>query len=258
MSTDLLQSYYNELEQYYKLKTKYEDIKQKKINELIVNKSLDFNQKKQTLAKFKPKCVNCKAEGGTIFTETPELLRATCGNSANPCNLDLTIKRKKFAHINNQLMQSSAKVVKYKKQIISTKLDFLFNYIEEEKAVELFETLKFELNNSQESYNNLVNLYNSITNNEELKTMIFEKTNEFETNKKQYSEALELYKSSGEIVYLISAIEIHKTKLAVIGKELMNLKYKSCYVEKNEEDNYILFQNNYNLEDLIVEINDKI
>jgi hypothetical protein len=258
MSADLFQSYYNELEQYYKLKTKYEDIKQKKINELIVNKSLDFNQKKQTLAKFKPKCVNCKAEGGTIFTETPELLRATCGNSANPCNLDLTIKRKKFAHINNQLIQSSEEVVKYKKQIISTKLDFLFNYIEEEKAVELFETLKLQLNSSQESYNNLVNLYNSITNNEELKTMVFEKTNEFETNKKQYSEALELYKSSGEIVYLISAIEIHKTKLAVIGKELMNLKYKSCYVEKNEEDKYILFQNNYNLEDLIVEINDNL
>jgi hypothetical protein len=258
MSTDLLQSYYSELEQYYKLKNKYQDAKQKKINELIVNKSLDINQKKQTLAKYKPKCVNCKADGGTIFTETPELLRATCGNTTGPCNLDLAIKRKKFSQINNQLIQSSAKIVKYKKQIISTKLDFLFNYIEEEKAVELFETLKLELSNSQESYNNLLNLYNSITNNEELKTMIFEKTNDFETNKKQYSEALELYKSSGEIVYLISAIEIHKTKLAVIGKELMNLKYKSCYVEKNDEDKYILFQNSYNPTDLIVEINDKI
>jgi hypothetical protein len=101
-----------------------------------------------------------------------------------------------------------------------------------------------------------VNLYNSITNNEELKTMILEKTSEFETYKKQYSEALELYKSSGEVVYLISAIEIHKTKLAVIGKDLMNLKYKSCYVEQNEEDKYILYQNNYSPEELIVEIND--
>jgi hypothetical protein len=88
--------------------------------------------------------------------------------------------------------------------------------------------------------------------------MIFEKTNEFENNKKQYMDALELYKSSGEIVYLISAIEIHKTKLAPIGKELMKLKYKSCYVEKNDEDNYILFQNNYSNEDLILEINEKI
>ena len=30
MSDDVLKSYYNELEDYYKLKTKYEDIKKKK------------------------------------------------------------------------------------------------------------------------------------------------------------------------------------------------------------------------------------
>jgi len=36
----------------------------------------------------------------------------------------------------------------------------------------------------------------------------------------------------------------------------MNLKYKSCYVEQNEEDKYILYQNNYSPEELIVEIND--
>jgi hypothetical protein len=257
MDTNSLKSYYDELEQYYKLKTKYEEFKRKKINELIGNKAIDYNEKKQTLAKYKPKCVNCKADGGTIFKETPELLRATCGNRTNPCNLDMAIKRKQFAEINNQLVKSSHEIVNYKKNIISTKLDFLFNYIEEEKAVELFETLKVELNNSQESYNNLVNLYDSITSNEELKTMIYEKTTEFELNKKQYSEALELYKSSGEVVYLISAMEIHKTKLSLIGKELMNLKYKSCYVEKNEEDNYILFQNTYSFEDLMLEITKK-
>lgn len=258
MSTDLLKPYYDEVGKYYRLKNKYEDSKQKKINELISNKSIDNSQKKQTFAKYKPKCINCRADGGTIFTETPVLLRATCGNRNNPCNLDLSIKRKQFAQINNRILKSSSEVINYKKQIIATKLDFLFNYIEEEKAVELFESLKLQLSNSQESYNNLVNLYNSITNNEELKTMILEKTNEFETYKKQYSEALELYKSSGEVVYLISAIEIHKTKLAIIGKELMNLKYKSCYVEQNEEDKYILYQNNYNPEELILELNDKI
>jgi hypothetical protein len=256
MTDDSLKSYYNSIEDYYKLKAKYEDVKQKKVTELIGNKSIETSQKKQTLAKYKPKCVNCKANGGTIFTETPELLRATCGASTAPCNLDLSIKRKKFAQINNQLAQSSSEIVNHKKNIISTKLDYLFNYIEEEKAVELFETLKLQLNNSQERYTNLVNLYNSITNNEEVKTMILEKTKDFETNKKMYSDALQLYKSSGEIGYLISAMEIYKTKLLVIGKELMKLKYKSCYVEKNEEDNYIVFQNNYNIEDLILEIND--
>ena len=256
MTSIPLTNYYEELEEYYKLKNKYMLLKQKKINELLGEYGKDYDQKKQILAKYKPKCVNCKQDGGTIFTEMPELLRVTCGNTSSPCKLDIVIQRKKFAQVTEKLITAHKDLENYKKNIITTKLDFLFNYIEEEKAVELFESLKQQLNNSQESYNNLVNYYNSITNNEELKTMILEKTSEFETYKKQYSEALELYKSSGEVVYLISAIEIHKSKLAVIGKDLMNLKYKSCYVEQNEEDKYILYQNNYSLEELIVEIND--
>ena len=155
-------------------------------------------------------------------------------------------------------MTTHKNLEKYKKNIITTKLDFLFNYIEEEKAVELFETLKHQLNNSQESYNNLVNLYNSITNNEELKLLIQEKIKDFEVNKKQYSDALELFKSSGEITYLKSAVEIHNNKLSPLGDELMKLKYKSSYIEKNELDQFLFFQNTYNLEDLIIELNDKV
>ena len=37
----------------------------------------------------------------------------------------------------------------------------------------------------------------------------------------------------------------------------MKLKYKSSYIEKNERDQFIFFQNNYNLEDLIIELNTK-
>ena len=258
MTSIPLTNYYEELEEYYKLKNKYMLIKQKKISELNGDYGKDYDQKKQILAKYKPKCVNCKQDGGTIFTETPELLRATCGSTFSPCKLDLVIERKKFAQIPEKLITAHENLEKYKKNIITTKLDFLFNYIEEEKAIELFETLKHQLNNSQESYNNLVNLYNSITNNEELKQLIQEKITDFEINKKQYGDALELFKSSGEISYLKSAVEIHNSKLSLMGNELMNLKYKSSYIEKNELDQFLFFQNSYNLEDLIIESNTKV
>ena len=257
MTSIPLTNYYEELEEYYKLKSKYIQTKQKKKNELAGDYGKDYDQKKQILAKYKPKCINCKQEGGTIFTETPELLRATCGNTYSPCKLDLSIERKKFIPITEKLLTTHKNLENYKKNIITTKLDFLFNYIEEEKAIELFETLKQHLNNSKESYNNLVNLYNSITNNEELKQLIQEKIQDFEINKKQYSDAVELFKSTGEISYLKSAVEIHNTKLSIIGDELMKLKYKSSYIEKNERDQFIFFQNNYNLEDLIIELNTK-
>jgi len=257
MTSIPLTNYYEELEEYYKLKTKYMLLKQKKITELVGDYGKDYDQKKQILAKHKPKCINCKQDGGTIFTETPNLLRATCGNTSSPCKLDLSIERKKFIPIIEKLLTTLENLENYKRKIITTKLDFLFNYIEEEKAVELFEILKQQLNNSQESYNNLVNLYNSITNNEELKLLIQEKIQDFEINKKQYCDALELFKSSGEISYLKSAVELHNSKLSPLGNELMKLKYKSSYIEKNEHNQYIFFQNSYNLEDLLIELNDK-
>jgi len=190
MTSIPLTNYYEELEEYYKLKNKYMLLKQKKINELLGEYGKDYDQKKQILAKYKPKCVNCKQDGGTIFTEMPELLRVTCGNTFSPCKLDIVIQRKKFVQVSEKLITAHKDLENYKKNIITTKLDFLFNYIEEEKAVELFETLKHQLNNSQESYNNLVNLYNSITHNEELKLLIQEKIQDFEINKKQYSDAV--------------------------------------------------------------------
>ena len=258
MTSIPLTNYYEELEEYYKLKNKYMLIKQKKITEVTGDYGKDYDQKKQILAKYKPKCINCKQDGGTIFTETPELLRATCGNTFSPCKLDLSIARKKFMSISEKLLITHKNLENSKKNIITTKLDFLFNYIEEEKAVELFESLKHQLNNNLESYTNLVNLYNSITNNEELKLLIQEKMQDFEINKKQYSDALELFKSSGEVSYLKSAVEIHNNKLTPLGNEIMNLKYKSSYVEKNEYDQFMFFQNSYNLEDLIIELNDKV
>ena len=249
-------TYYKDLQDYYKLKNSYETVKQKKINELAGTYGKDYDQKKQTFAKLKLKCINCKQDGGTLFTETSDLLRATCGNSVKPCKLDLAIKRKKFAHISERLSATKQSLENYKKNIITTKLDFLFNYIEEERAIETFELLKQQLNNSQETYINLLTLYNSITHNEELQNLIQEKILVFENSKKQYAEALDLYKSSGQITYLKNAMEIYNTKMAPLGSEIMNLKYKSSYVEKNEQDQYIFFQNAYNLEDLIIELKD--
>ena len=53
-------TYYKDLQEYYKLKNSYETLKQKKINELAGTYGKDYDQKKQTFAKLKLKCINCK------------------------------------------------------------------------------------------------------------------------------------------------------------------------------------------------------
>ena len=126
MTSIPLTNYYEELEEYYKLKNKYMLLKQKKITEVTGDYGKDYDQKKQILAKYKPKCINCKQEGGTIFTETPELLRATCGNTFSPCKLDLSIARKKFAQISQKLLLTHENLENYKKKYNNYKIRLSF------------------------------------------------------------------------------------------------------------------------------------
>ena len=87
------------LNEYFKLKLKYEDEITKEKKKLINNISLSKKEKRTEFLKFKPKCINCKKPGGTIFqtvffqsTDTEDSnreYRARCGIVADPCNLDI-------------------------------------------------------------------------------------------------------------------------------------------------------------------------
>ena len=56
------------LNEYYKLKSKYENeiMKSKKI--IMNDSSLSSKEKRQKYLQLKPKCINCKRPGGTIFS----------------------------------------------------------------------------------------------------------------------------------------------------------------------------------------------
>ena len=90
------------LNEYFKLKRKYET----KINEnkkkIINNLTVSNREKRSEYLKLKPKCINCQRPGGskfniTYFEETDlensyRQHSATCGIIADPCNLDIKIK----------------------------------------------------------------------------------------------------------------------------------------------------------------------
>ena len=150
--------YLEELKTYYNLKKTYTKTKETKINKLINSKD-SIETKKKLYSKEKFKCINCNQIGGTIFFENNKILRATCGNTTKPCDLNLEIIKMNPVLITNELKDTNISLINKKKQIIITKLDFLFNYIEEDKAVESFENFKSELTTLQEKYNDLFSLY---------------------------------------------------------------------------------------------------
>jgi hypothetical protein len=85
-----------------------------------------------------PNCPGCGRAVGMHFSSLNQKHKALCGGSP-PCNWNLTIHRGDF-HPVRQVMQEMLQTLEStRNHIIRQKMDTLFEYISEEKSVELFE-----------------------------------------------------------------------------------------------------------------------
>ena len=63
---------------YYKLKSRYEDIINNKKMVILKNKELSKKDKRRRFLQLNPTCINCKKEGGTLFLNENRVLSAKC------------------------------------------------------------------------------------------------------------------------------------------------------------------------------------
>ena len=127
-----------------------------------------FYLKKQLYSKLQFKCVNCGKVGGTIFNESNQKLRAVCGNSTDPRDLNISIEKKQVDLVPKLVETSLTNINNKKREMIKMKLDFLFNYISEDKAIELFNESNSKINDYQEIYYKYLEKYKEIANKNEL------------------------------------------------------------------------------------------
>lgn len=224
--------YLDDLNKYYNIKNKYEEYKLR-IKKQIMSKNISIEEKKKEYAKSKFLCINCKQSGGTIFTETNESLSVLCGNINKPCKIELNIKKKNYNNLFDEIIKTNSKIFEIKKNILKIKLDVLFNYISEDKAVELFNNNNSELNKYQEIYYKYLEKYNEITNNKNIDEYIIKK-DEIITDINQY---YELYYANNDNKYLKDAYNIYIKDLKQIDEKIFNTKYKYYNIEYDEENN---------------------
>ena len=165
-------TYYEALNNYYKLKNDYEKKYYTKKFKIINNDLLTIKDKKKEISNINQKCINCNKDGGTIFKYENKNLIALCGNKTSPCNLNISLSKDKILDIRNLLSDFDNKIDKLKTNIIKVKLDFLFNYNNQQLSLELFNKFKKELEEINLKYSELILNYNNITNNLDLKDNI--------------------------------------------------------------------------------------
>ena len=242
--------YLEDVKKYYSLKSKYETYKDN-MKQKIMNTDSSIDVKKKLFSKLKYKCINCGENGGSIFTERNNKLKAICGNSVKSCSLNIEIDKYNVLNVYNELDKNMTDLLNIKNEFVSTKLDYLFNYIEEENVVELFEELKKKLSSVQEIFNELLTLYNSITYNEEDRNAIKIRLLEHHTLILEFKTVLTLYKKTSENKYLKECTEMYLEKIKTLDESILEMKYSTNYIDYSDEfKTHSLIQKKYSIENM--------
>ena len=247
MSLSDNEKYLEKIREFYILKKKYDKYKES-IKKKIIDSDNPIQIKKQILAKTKYKCINCKNEGGTVFEITENNLKAYCGNINSPCNININIEKKKFSNLKEDLINIENIISQKKKEIIFSKLNYLFKYIEEDKAVENFELLKKELSELQLRYNSLLEKYVFIFNNKENKATLEELLLQQNMFINEFKDTLEVYYSTKENKYLKNAITSYINNIIGVDEKILNLQYKYNAIEKDIDSDYKYLIQNHHLQ----------
>lgn len=231
------------IQEYYKLKTTYEDKQQRAKRKILQDESLDKKSKRIALSKLKNKCVNCGKLGGTLFVEKNNTLRALC-EAETKCDLNMNIYRgsySPFFPLYNKLNKESESI---RTNIVKTKLDLLFSYTTEETAILQFQEYRKEFNTIEEELNRLHSIYISIIKNMRNKNAITESTKNMDLILNRISLMLQEYKETHDSMIMYNIIQEYINELLPEAKLLRENMYAQNEVEK-EEDKYLLYQESY-------------
>jgi len=179
------------------------------------------------------------------------MLLAKCGNQDNPCKLDIKLERAKYDNILKVINTQNGDINRYKNDIITTKLNFLFGFKSQETTLSEFEKLKGDLVKIIKQYQDNTGKYIKTIYNAENSSKINTLDNKLYANIKIFKDNIDSYKETGEQSFLKDALELYVDTIIVINKEIRALKYKIQEVIHNKDnDTYKLVQNSYTLSDL--------
>ncbi len=249
----------NNINEYYRLKSKYDTDNEKNKKKILNNKMLSIKEKKAEFKQLKPKCVNCGKPGGTTFASVVNNdtmggkfreLRAFC-KAVEPCGLNINIAVGNFENINDILKMIDDEIHIAKNEIINDKNKLLFGLITTEQTLENFDIQRSTIKDYTGLLEKYLEIYIKITDNPETKEKLNEELEKSYILIQQIKTAMKNFDESNDIQFVRSVGNIYINELKPILKQIMRLKYKENMVIFDESDNtYHLIQKSYSIKDL--------
>jgi hypothetical protein len=246
------------LNEYFKLKNKFEDdlnIHKKKI---INNPTLSKREKRSEFLKLKPKCVNCKrpSKRGTFFsviynpenekTSAYRKFTASCGDLADPCNLDIEIHIGNTEPVNKLMNNIMEEIKMHKNKIINDKNKLLFGLITTEKALEEFDFNKNYINSLTSIYEMYLDKWTELVDNPNKKMELDEALVLSYENIDKIKDCIKKMNENDDVQYAVDAADIYNTTLKPLLNKIRHLKYSQNIIYHDEYyNNCKLIQRSY-------------
>jgi uncharacterized protein YdhG (YjbR/CyaY superfamily) len=234
-------NYIEGLNEYLKMKTNYE-ANIHKMKKKIFSDNKSKKRARQLSLSIKPPCIKCKRPVGTIFSKKENRYMAICGDSQNPCKLDIQIFNGDVNNFSFTLDVFKEETDNIKDSIIQQKLDTLFSYVSEDKSVELFKKQLEAYNENSSLLKPLLQKYNDLYFNNHTKEIIDEIRNKIFKLNENIRGILEEYKTTQNIELLKSAVSMQTNELYPEMRKIFSLKNEINEVVARQTDKYEIFQ----------------
>jgi len=256
-----VEKYTDSLNRYYQLKSRYEgDISNKKKG--IKNATKSNRERRDMFRKFTPTCVSCGRKVGSTFTTTSNkdetVHIAICGDTKNPCQLDIKLKSGSTFNIRKERASELETMHKYSKNVIRLMNDGMFGYITGDEVVETHDVyendrmaeeavhkkreaimkLRDDVSTSEVMYSRV-----SLVDNKDKQILVHTATDLLNEHVATIKSNMKEYARSGNRQFIRDSIQLYANELRENLNTLNSNKYARMAVERHDKPTtYILCQ----------------
>jgi hypothetical protein len=224
------------INEFYRLKDKYETSYYEKYVKPIINSSYPKKQKRVNFSKLpKPECINCKRNVGTIFTakyNKPEYVRqfiAKCGDFQDPCPLDIQINYGFRETFSKYIASELGNIDILKLEIIKEKNNALFF---NKDVIKSFEDITSELKVDTELAGKAIETNILKNDNPEKHALLKQTIDEFGKGFiMPFKQMIQEFKETNNELILNQAVNFYINEMMPKLKDIQELKYEVNFVE---------------------------
>jgi hypothetical protein len=225
-----METYLKTLDEYLKLKNKYDTkINNKKNN--IIKSNLSMQEKKEAFKNIAVPCFKCKSKDGVIFSIRNRTHIAKCA-SKTPCGLDIKIKQPNVVNLETKFNEFKKELELIKVKIIKIKYDILFKLIPEDEGLMIFEEYKNIFNEQNEAAESIMEqLVNNIKSTDKMKIDNSLLTDQFNAMVFEVKQNMNNFQKDNNSQYVKNAVEIYLQQILPTLKNIRDNKCKYNAIE---------------------------